>query len=138
MKPYNESQTFTDKTQGFSSNIQKLAQIGVQVLTLQPEEEPGFRTAVQAENFFARANVASIVTLTEQFPRSTGSPIAIQVALAIRHHRVPLPQCSLFQQYKQIQRLYLTLLIYNLRLAGHTCQGGRVGARLERTSLTSQ
>lgn len=102
MKPYNESQTFTDKTQEFSSNIQKLAQIGVQVLTLQPEET-GFRTADQAENFFARANVASIVTRTEQFPRSMGSPIAIRITLVIRHCGVPLPQCSLFQQYKQIK-----------------------------------
>lgn len=53
-------QTCTANTWVLSRNFQQLAQTGVQVLTLQLEEEPGYRPAVKAESFFARENVVSI------------------------------------------------------------------------------
>lgn len=52
-------QTFTANTWVLSRNFQ-LAQTGLQVLTLQAVEDPGYRPAVKAENFIARENVVSI------------------------------------------------------------------------------
>lgn len=53
-------QTFTADTCVLSRNCQQFAQTWLQLLTLQFEEEPSYRSAVKAVNFFARENMVSM------------------------------------------------------------------------------
>lgn len=53
-------QTFTADTCVLSRNFQQLAQTRLWLLTLQFEEESGYRSAVKANNFFARENMVSV------------------------------------------------------------------------------